>query len=83
VNRIGDLFTDAWAQANHFSDAYEHPQFGETLGVHGYAEFARTPGGFARRMPLLGEHGRDILAEIGMSDTRVLELLATGGMKTP
>jgi crotonobetainyl-CoA:carnitine CoA-transferase CaiB-like acyl-CoA transferase len=83
VNRIGDLFTDAWAQANHFSDAYEHPQFGETLGVHGYAEFARTPGGFARRMPLLGEHGRDILSEIGMSDTRVSELLATGAMKTP
>ncbi len=78
VTRVEELFEQPWLAANRFLEDYDHPQFGRITGVRSYADFDRTPGGFTRRSPLLGEHSVEVLEELGIDSARVEELLASG-----
>jgi crotonobetainyl-CoA:carnitine CoA-transferase CaiB-like acyl-CoA transferase len=78
-----EVFTDPFLRENRFLDAYEHPEYGMVHGVRGYASFSRTPGGFTRRAPLLGEHSVEVLREAGFDDGRVARLLADGLVRQP
>ena len=55
---------DPWLLANRFWEEYELPGHGLVAGVRSYADFSRTPGGFQRAAPLLGEHTREIVESL-------------------
>jgi crotonobetainyl-CoA:carnitine CoA-transferase CaiB-like acyl-CoA transferase len=66
-----EMFDSAWHLENGFFRNVDHPQFGPMTTVRSYGEFSRTPGGFPRRAPLLAEHARQILHEIGYEDATI------------
>ena len=78
TTQVEEIFTDSWIAANNFLRAYSHPQMGEVTAIRGYADFSRTPGGFAYRAPLIGEQSAEILAEFGFAQERIAELIAEG-----
>ena len=45
---------------------------------HGVPRLGGTPGSIRMPAPRLGEHNRSLLAEIGFSDDRYAELVASG-----
>ncbi|MBI5949098.1 MAG: CoA transferase [Chloroflexi bacterium] len=78
TTRVEEIFTDPWIAANNFLRDYVHPELGVVTAIRGYADYSRTPGGFAYRAPLIGEQSAEILAEFGFSDERIRHLVAEG-----
>ena len=77
------MYDHPWTHPERFFSAGEHPTFGALTATRSFAEWSRTPGGFPRRAPLLGEHGAEILAEVGMSPQRIDALAASGALRLP
>ena len=73
-----DIFDSPYMHQNGYFEDFEHPQFGHIRGPRYLGEFSRTPGGYARRSPLVGEHSAEILAECGFSEDRIARLIAEG-----
>ena len=78
ATRVEELHANPLHLANRFFLDIEHPEFGPLTTVRGFADFERTPGGFARRAPLLGEHDAEVLAELGFEPDRISRLTAAG-----
>ena len=62
--RTEEIFRSPWHLANDLFWECEHPEFGRLTLVRSYADWSRTPGGFRRRPPLLGEHSDEVLNEL-------------------
>jgi len=45
-------------------------------------KLSKTPGEVRHRAPLLGEHSREILGELGMASERIDALIGTGAIST-
>ncbi len=75
---VEGLHTSPLHLANRFFEQVEHPEFGSLMGVRSFAEFERTPGGFVRRAPLLGEHDAEVLTQLGFRAERIARLRADG-----
>ncbi|MGI8925361.1 MAG: CoA transferase [Tepidiformaceae bacterium] len=76
--RYEEIFSDPWLAAEGLLTEREHPLFGAMSSVRSYGEFSRTPGGFAYRAPLAGEHSLELLREFGFEDGRVAALVQAG-----
>jgi crotonobetainyl-CoA:carnitine CoA-transferase CaiB-like acyl-CoA transferase len=76
--RPEELFDQPWLLAARHLWEFEHPQFGHMAAVRAFAEYSRTPAGWPRRAPLLGEHTREVLVEWGLDPERVEALIAAG-----
>jgi crotonobetainyl-CoA:carnitine CoA-transferase CaiB-like acyl-CoA transferase len=76
VLRPADLFTDAQVLAEDLIAEHVHPVWGPLRQSGVLAKFARTPGTAQRVAPLLGEHSRAVLAEIGYDIGRIDDLIA-------
>jgi crotonobetainyl-CoA:carnitine CoA-transferase CaiB-like acyl-CoA transferase len=84
VLRAAETLEDPWLWENGFLDRWEHPLLGTVISTKGFASFARTPGGFDRPTPELGQHSREILAELGLPPERIEALFASGAVfETP
>ena len=80
VLRSAEVLETPWLWENGFLDAWEHPRLGPMITVKGYAEFARTPVGFDRPTPYIGEHTAEILTDWGIAPERIAALLAAGAV---
>jgi crotonobetainyl-CoA:carnitine CoA-transferase CaiB-like acyl-CoA transferase len=82
-NTIDELLTDPHLQDVGFFREEQHPSEGKIRRTR----IANTFSGGARQSethaPLLGEHTREILADIGYGEAEVEKILAAGGAATP
>jgi crotonobetainyl-CoA:carnitine CoA-transferase CaiB-like acyl-CoA transferase len=56
----------------------DHPRAGRSRIVASPIHMDRTPPRRPRPAPLLGQHGRDVLAEAGLSGDEIEQLVAAG-----
>ncbi len=60
--------------------SYEHPRGGTVKVIAPAVRMSETPPGIDRPAPLVGQHGRDILAEYGLSAEEIATLEESGDM---
>jgi crotonobetainyl-CoA:carnitine CoA-transferase CaiB-like acyl-CoA transferase len=78
VYGYADLLTDPQVRHNGTFVTYDHPTEG-TVTTPGFPyRFSATPPRIDRGAPLTGEHSREVLREIGLSDAEVDALLGDG-----
>ena len=73
-----DVVTDPQVRHNGSLVSYRHPTEGEVTTPGFAIRFTGSPSSVRRGAPLAGEHTREILAELGVSDQQVNDLLAAG-----
>jgi len=56
----------------------DHPRAGQIRTVNMPVQFSSTPGSIRRPPPLIGEHGREILQDLGYSENEIDDFLKTG-----
>ncbi len=71
VNRLEDLFEDHHLQATGFFRPFDHPSEGAMELPDTAFRFDRKPLPVRHPQPGLGEHGREVLAEAGMSEADI------------
>ena len=76
-----EIFQDPHFAARNMLPRVEHPGCTEPTAVPGIpAKLSITPGSVRHRAPKLGEHSRDILREIGLTDADVDGLAGRGAV---
>jgi crotonobetainyl-CoA:carnitine CoA-transferase CaiB-like acyl-CoA transferase len=80
VNRIGDMLADPQVAAREMVVEVDHPKAGRTRALGHPIKFSRTPGKVERAAPLLGEHTREILRELGYDADAVARLEEQGAI---
>jgi len=61
----------------------DHPRVGKTRSLGLPIKFSATPGGPVRPAPVLGQHTREVLREIGYSDVEIAALEREGAIVSP
>ena len=74
INDLEDVFSDPQLLSREMFVEMAHPTLGKIKQTGLPLKFSRTPGGLDRPPPLLGEHNREVLQEIGFSITEIEEL---------
>jgi crotonobetainyl-CoA:carnitine CoA-transferase CaiB-like acyl-CoA transferase len=73
---------DPQAAANDLVATHQHPLLGQQRVARHYLRFGHTRTLEGRPTPLLGEHTREVLREVGFPESAVVELYAKGVVKT-
>jgi crotonobetainyl-CoA:carnitine CoA-transferase CaiB-like acyl-CoA transferase len=77
INTAHDIFQDPHFRARHMLPEVEQPGSARPVAVPGVpVKLSRSPGGVRHRAPLLGEHTREVLREIGFDEHRIDELIS-------
>lgn len=78
-----DIFRDPHFSARQMLPEVEQPGSARPVAVPGVpVKLSKTPGQVRHRAPLLGEHTREILTELGVPDTRIDALIRAGAIST-
>jgi crotonobetainyl-CoA:carnitine CoA-transferase CaiB-like acyl-CoA transferase len=83
VNSLEQVMDDPHLAAIGFLRSMHHPTEGDLLVPDVPVRFSETPGSIDRLPPRLGEHGREILGEIGMGRDEIDALARGGGVVLP
>lgn len=78
VNRIEDLHTDPHLSAVGFFRQHAHPTEGDLEAAGSGIRFDRETPPIRQHQPGLGEHGREVLAEAGLSEVEIEAALSDG-----
>jgi crotonobetainyl-CoA:carnitine CoA-transferase CaiB-like acyl-CoA transferase len=78
-----EAFDSQWLWENGLFDVWRHPRVGDIVSVRAYADFSRTPAGFAHPTPDLGEHTAELLREFGVNHDAIAALFASGAVFEP
>jgi len=81
--RAAEALESDWLWDNGVFEVWRHPRLGDVVGVRAFADFSRTPSGFQRPTPDLGEHSSALLRDLGLPQDRIAALLATGAIFEP
>jgi crotonobetainyl-CoA:carnitine CoA-transferase CaiB-like acyl-CoA transferase len=73
---------DPHAAANDMVATYQHPLLGRKRVARHYIRFGHTKVLEGRPTPLLGEHTREVLQDMGLTESAIAELYAKGVVKT-
>lgn len=77
---IGDLVNDPHVRAREMLVEMDHPQAGRHRVPNSAIKFSLTPARVPGRAPLLGEHNREVLADVLGYDEERIERLTTDGV---
>jgi crotonobetainyl-CoA:carnitine CoA-transferase CaiB-like acyl-CoA transferase len=80
--------TDTWADdpdvvANGYAVAYDHPVWGRLEQPGPFVRLSGTPGRIRRGPALIGEHTREVLAELGYTPEEVAGMHERGAVASP
>jgi len=78
MNTLEDLMADPHHAATGFFEEVDHPTEGRLRMMRVPAEYSRTPAVPERLAPRLGEHGTQVLRELGYQDVEIEALFADG-----
>jgi crotonobetainyl-CoA:carnitine CoA-transferase CaiB-like acyl-CoA transferase len=76
------FLNDPHAAANDMVATYQHPVLGQMQVARHYVRFGHTEVLQGRPTPLLGEHTRQVLREVGFTEGAIADLHAKGVVKT-
>ena len=74
----GEVMQHPQVVANEAVEEVEHPVLGRMRRPRPPAHFSATPAGVSRGVPTLGEHGDELLADLGLSEAERAELRKQG-----
>jgi crotonobetainyl-CoA:carnitine CoA-transferase CaiB-like acyl-CoA transferase len=80
VNRIGEMLADPQVKAREMVVEVDHPRAGRTKALGLPIKFSETPGEITRAAPLLGQHTREVLADLGYSPAEIDRLSSEGAI---
>ncbi len=83
LNRVDQAVEDEHVRARGFVVELPHSKVGKIRAVGSPIRLSRTPVRLDRAGPVLGEHTAEILAELGLSETEIAELAASGVTAPP
>jgi crotonobetainyl-CoA:carnitine CoA-transferase CaiB-like acyl-CoA transferase len=78
-----EAYESEWLWENRLFDIWEHPRLGDVISVRAFADFSRTPSGYIRATPDLGEHSQEVLESFGVPPGEIASLFATGAVFGP
>jgi crotonobetainyl-CoA:carnitine CoA-transferase CaiB-like acyl-CoA transferase len=76
ANSLEELFTDPYLAETGYFEAYQHPIEGDVVVPAIPARFSRSPANVHRPWPALGQHTHEILAELGLSESDITDIVA-------
>jgi crotonobetainyl-CoA:carnitine CoA-transferase CaiB-like acyl-CoA transferase len=76
ANSLDDLFTDPYLTETGYFEPYVHPVEGDAVIPAIPVQFSESPANVHRPWPTLGQHSREILAEVGFSEADIADILA-------
>ncbi|ETX00432.1 MAG: acetyl-CoA acetyltransferase [Candidatus Entotheonella factor] len=79
---IEDLMEDEHLQAVGMFEKHHHPSEGDTVLVRPPVQFSKSPGSIRRHAPGFGEHGMEVLRELGYDEVAIAEMQASGALIT-
>lgn len=80
VNDIRSASEDPQVKFGNMITTYEHPTAGTVRVVAPAVNMSETPATIERPAPLVGQHGREILAEFGLTQEAIAELEKSGDL---
>jgi crotonobetainyl-CoA:carnitine CoA-transferase CaiB-like acyl-CoA transferase len=80
VNRIGDMLADPQVAAREMVVEMQHPKAGATKALGLPIKFSETAGDIRRAAPLLGEHTREVLDDLGYCASEIERLQRDGAI---
>ncbi len=80
VASVGEMLELPQTAAREMVLEVEHSELGPVRTVGFPVKFSETPGSVVRGAPLLGEHTREVLAELGYTDSQVDDLVRDGAV---
>jgi crotonobetainyl-CoA:carnitine CoA-transferase CaiB-like acyl-CoA transferase len=81
MNSIDDILADPHLNAIGYFSVRDHPSEGRIRTLAVPSEWSESQPEYRRHAPRLGEHTREVLAELGYSEDKVKELLASGAAR--
>jgi len=78
VRSIGDIVQEPHVQARGILEEADHPALGKLVTVKTPIFFSGKGSLFRRYAPMLGEHTKEILKELGYSDQKIQDLISRG-----
>ncbi|MEM6933448.1 MAG: CoA transferase [Pseudomonadota bacterium] len=83
VSTIGEMHADLHTIARDMVPSTDHPVAGKTRCIGLPIKFSETPGEVRSPAPVLGQHGEEILSELGFSDDEIADLAKTNVLILP
>ena len=83
LNTPESLLTDPHLEATRFFRMVDHPTEGRIRTMAVPMKFSATRPEITREAPRLGEHGREVMREVGYSDEAIDKLVSAGAMRAP
>jgi crotonobetainyl-CoA:carnitine CoA-transferase CaiB-like acyl-CoA transferase len=80
VNKIGDMLAHEQVRARDMVVEVDHARAGRVKALGHPIKFSDTRGEVKRAAPLLGQHTREVLGELGYSAARIDELVGEGAI---
>lgn len=71
---------DPHLQAVGMFETHQHPTEGETVLVRPPVKFEKSPAKIRTHAPRFGEHGRELLRELGYDEATITEMANSGAL---